>query len=98
MKPKAILAGVFFLAVFSARSQSEPPPPSVNVTCTFAHPSYSGKCRESASGTKGSDPKKPCASILACLNDTQCIKTFCQATTIRGGWTLESAAEEEEKK
>ena len=97
MKHKAILAGVFLFAVFPARSQSEAPPPPVNVKCTFANPSYSGKCVENASGPKGSDPKEPCASILACLNDTKCIKTFCQATTIRGGWTLESAAEEAEK-
>ena len=27
----------------------------------------------------------------ACLNDVDCLKTYCQATTIRSGWKLESA-------
>src|SRR6266566_6829500 len=30
-----------------------------------------------------------CAQVLSCLNDVRCIKTYCNATTIRTGWKLE---------
>ena len=63
------------------------------INCTFANPSYSGNCNEQASATPDQSPNEACQPILACLNDVQCIKTFCNATQIRGGWRLVSAQE-----
>ena len=40
---------------------------------------------------EGSSPAQACQSVLQCLNDVDCLKTYCQATTIRSGWKLESA-------
>ena len=31
-----------------------------------------------------------CSRVLSCLNDARCIRTYCNATTIRGGWKLET--------
>ena len=50
------------------------------VACTFDHPDYAGQT-----------PMQACGVVLACLNDTRCVKTYCGATTIRGGWRLVSA-------
>jgi len=36
-----------------------------------------------------------CRVILGCLNNSQCVKTYCQSTTIRGGWSLVSPKEKE---
>ena len=66
-------------------------------TCSFSNPAYSGYCRETADVPKDGTGSAVCADILACLNDTACIKTYCQATTVRGGWKLESVKEEEKK-
>ncbi len=81
----------------SLRPSSEPAPtvpaadPEPTVTCTFSHPSYSGMCKQTETLQKGTTGKEACQSILDCLNDSRCIKTYCDATTIRGGWKLESA-------
>jgi len=60
------------------------------VTCAFSNPAYSGWCRVTESVPAGSTSRKTCSSVLACLNNIQCIKTYCNATTIRGGWRLET--------
>jgi len=72
-----------------APSPAGPPPPKA--TCVFTNPAFAGKCVENADVGEGSTPQQACASILQCLNDVQCLKTYCQATTIRSGWRLESA-------
>jgi hypothetical protein len=59
--------------------------------CVFTNPAFAGKCTETASITGGSSAQQACDSILRCLNDVTCLKTYCQATTIRLGWRLESA-------
>src|SRR5438552_889843 len=61
-------------------------------TCVFSNPSFSGKCTETASVPPDSTPEKACGEILSCLNDPMCARTFCQSTTIRGGWHLESVS------
>lgn len=71
---------------------------TVTVACTFTHPAYSGACRESVSSAKTVPPAKACQEILDCLNAPSCTRTYCQATTIRGGWRLESAKVEGQKK
>jgi hypothetical protein len=68
------------------------------VTCTFSHSSYSGLCRQTEVLEKDTTGKQACESILACLNDQRCIKTYCDATTIRGGWRLESVEAQPEEK
>jgi len=72
-----------------------PPAPPVTATaaatCVFTNPAFAGKCTQSASLADGGSAQQACESVLRCLNDTACLKTYCQATTIRSGWRLESA-------
>jgi hypothetical protein len=50
-------------------------------TCTFQHANFGGSfCVENL------DNEASCNEILNCLNDSLCIKNYCSATTIRGGW------------
>ena len=69
-----------------ALQDKEPP-----VVCGFRNQSYAGLCEEQAPYEQGKKLEALCKPILDCLNDTRCIKTYCGATTIRQGWTLESA-------
>ena len=62
---------------------------SANVTCSLSNPSYSGWCKATVAVPKGQTGKSVCQGVLACLNDTHCTKTYCEATTTRGGWKLE---------
>ncbi len=83
---------VLLQAVFGgapASPQSAPPAPQA--ACVFTNPAYSGKCAETTPVPKGSSAQQACEAILQCLNDVRCLKTYCQATTIRNGWKLESA-------
>jgi hypothetical protein len=73
-----------------APSEAGPPPPP-QATCVFTNASYSGKCVQNADVAQGSTAQQACESILQCLNNVDCLKTYCDATTIRGGWKLESA-------
>jgi len=84
-----ILAFVLVLEARSATSQGASSAPKA--TCVFTNPAFAGKCVENADVAKGSSAKQACESILGCLNNTGCLKTYCQATTVRTGWKLESA-------
>jgi hypothetical protein len=92
--PRAAAAACFLIFTFEAgslrRSSEAAPDTSPTVTCSFSHPSYSGMCKQTEALPKGTTGKEACESILSCLNDSRCIKTYCDATTIRGGWKLES--------
>ena len=66
---------------------------SYTVECTFSNPSYSGHCGVSEVTSRSDTPESTCGRILVCLNDAQCTKTYCNATTIRSGWKLETAKE-----
>ncbi len=83
------------LAPRSAAGQGEAAtrtgPAPKKAECVFVHPTFSGKCRESVEVTEKSTAAEACAAILDCLNDVRCTKTYCSATTIRGGWKLESS-------
>lgn len=59
------------------------------VTCAFSHPAYSGFCKQTEDVPEGSTPAAVCQDILGCLNSTSCSKTYCNATTLRGGWKIE---------
>ena len=72
-----------------APSPAGPPPPQA--TCVFTNPGFSGKCTENADIAEGSSAAQSCGAILQCLNDVDCLKTYCSATQIRSGWKLESA-------
>ena len=71
---------------FGPGQKSEPP-----VVCGFRNAAYTGLCEERTPYVKDKELKALCQPILDCLNNTQCIKTYCGNTTIRRGWTLESA-------
>jgi len=60
------------------------------VDCTFANPRYAGSCVEQVTPAASQTPVQACQVILACLNDTRCVKNYCRATTVRGGWSLVS--------
>lgn len=60
------------------------------VECTFSNPRYSGKCVEQVAPDDKQTPRQACTAILDCLNNPRCVKNYCSATTIRGGWVLES--------
>lgn len=59
------------------------------VTCDFSNPGYSGWCRVTKRLRAGQRARGICRQVLTCLNDARCIQTYCNATTIRGGWRLE---------
>jgi hypothetical protein len=94
-----LFLAAFALAVLAAasprpeeagRGPQDAPPPQ-RATCVFTNPAFSGKCVETADVPSGGSAQQACESILRCLNDNGCVKTYCQATTIRSGWRLESA-------
>jgi hypothetical protein len=94
-----LLAALF--SVFGACTPAAPSPgrPAAylasdspgTATCVFRNPGYSGQCVQTEEIAAGSTAQQTCESILSCLNNVGCTKTYCQATTVRGGWTLESA-------
>ncbi|MFN8005626.1 MAG: hypothetical protein U0V70_01085 [Terriglobia bacterium] len=63
------------------------------VTCVFVNPGYSGSCTEKTQASEAVTAEKACQPILDCLNNPQCVKTYCGATSVRAGWTLDSATE-----
>jgi hypothetical protein len=93
-----VLLPLVLLAVFIALARSAPRQAAAegqtakgsSVTCSFSNPGYSGFCRQTQSLGKGASAAKVCSGILRCLNDVRCVKTYCDATTIRGNWKLES--------
>jgi hypothetical protein len=85
-----VIAFVSLLLLFpSASTQAPSASAAQSVTCAFSNPAYSGWCRVTDSVPPGSTSRAACRNILACLNNIQCIKTYCNATQIRGGWKLE---------
>jgi hypothetical protein len=75
----------------AAASAPAPVSASPTATCVFSNPGFAGKCQENVPVAAGSNEQKACESILQCLNDSRCTKTYCQATEIRTGWKLDSA-------
>lgn len=58
--------------------------------CAFEHAQYAGRCVERVTPAEKQTPLQACRAVLACLNDPRCVKTYCNATTLRGGWRLVS--------
>src|SRR5207253_2246001 len=88
----ALLAALALLSSSGSRGQTggEEKRPAGTVTCALSNPGYSGWCRVTEPLAAGASPRGVCRGVLRCLNDARCIKTYCKATTIRGGWRLES--------
>ena len=63
------------------------------VTCVFVNPGYSGSCTETTQAPSRLSASDACQPILTCLNNPQCMKTYCGATTVRSGWSLDSATD-----
>ena len=93
---KAVAIALVALAaclVLAAQESQTTPKASDTYTaeCAFSNPAYSGFCRVSEKVSRTVRPAAACQNVLSCLNNSQCIKTYCNATTIRGGWKLESS-------
>ncbi len=93
-----VLLPLLLLIVVIAFARNAPRDPAAEartskgatVTCSFSNPGYSGFCRQTQPLARGASPAKVCTGMLRCLNDVRCIKTYCDATTIRTNWKLES--------
>ncbi len=83
-----LLASRAAVAGTAPEKAQTPPDETWTVECTFANPSYSGPCAVSEKVSQKLSPRVACTEILSCLNSSQCIKSYCNATTVRGGWTL----------
>jgi hypothetical protein len=82
-------AGPLAMEAQSPRPAATAAAPAPTVTCDFSNPGYSGWCRVTKPLKAGQRARGLCAHVLTCLNDARCIQTYCNATTIRGGWKLE---------
>jgi hypothetical protein len=96
----AALLALAALAIFAVRTRSNPAAEGSGrtVTCELSNPAYSGWCRVTEKLARGASPGRVCEGVLACLNDPRCVKTYCSATTIRGGWKLEAVRSEWKEK
>jgi hypothetical protein len=85
-----VLAAVLLVA--GARNTSAAPEKAApQATCVLTNPAYSGKCTQTTPLLQGATPAQACQAVLDCLNNANCLKTYCDATTVRTGWKLESA-------
>ena len=87
----ALLGAAALLATSGAGAVPSQGAPSAKAICVFTNPAFAGKCTEATDVPKGSSAAGACGVILQCLNSVDCLKTYCQATTVRSGWKLESA-------
>lgn len=90
MSRTAAVSVVLVLALPAVAPRTALAPP-VAVTCTFVNPAYAGACVEKTTRDEKEKPAAACGPILGCLNNPNCVKTYCQSTTVRQGWTLKSA-------
>jgi hypothetical protein len=86
-----IVAALALVTSVAPSASPAGPPPPPKATCVFTNPAFAGKCVENTDVAEGGSATTACEAILQCLNDVDCLKTYCQATTIRSGWKLESA-------
>ena len=87
-----ILTAILQLLLIPGLDETKP------VDCTFSNPRYAGSCIEQVTPTGNQTPVQACRVVLDCLNNSQCVKTYCNATTVRGGWTLVEPRQEDNKK
>lgn len=82
-----IQAIVGYVESLQVKERAEP----TMALCVLSHPSLPAPCTEAVPLPPGGTAQDACSAVLACLDDPRCIKTYCQGTTIRQGWALESA-------
>jgi len=88
---RAALAAVLLtLGLARGSSSGSDPTPGPQATCVLSNPGFSGLCTQTTPLAPGATVAKACESVLQCLNDVNCLKTYCSATTLRSGWKLES--------
>jgi hypothetical protein len=92
-----VAAAASFCPAESTAQATPKPSETYTVECSFSNPAYSGYCGVSEKVSRSVSPGAACQSVLSCLNNSQCTKTYCNATTIRGGWKLESAKRQSAK-
>ena len=89
---RVLLALAVVLLVFGGgTSTARDKTPGPQATCVLSNPAYSGSCTQTTPLAQGSTPAQACQAVLDCLNNAQCLKTYCSATTVRTGWKLESS-------
>ena len=91
--PRHFAAALVLAVLLATRLAAAPenPSPGGQATCVFSNPAYSGNCTQTVPVASGSNAAQACQSVLECLNNAQCEKTYCNATTVRGGWQLVSS-------
>lgn len=67
--------------------------PRPSVSCIFLNPGHAGGCLENFSLKEGASGRSVCESTLTCLQNSQCIKSYCSSTPVRTGWSLEKVVE-----
>ena len=92
LPPFPLFAAALLAAAPSSSRQEAPHGAVYTVSCTFSNPAYTGPCGVDEEVDARLGPRAACGRILACLNDAMCTKTYCNATTVRGGWRLVSSA------
>lgn len=97
---RMLLAGTLGLTVIATISSTpsqdhQPVQDGKNrtVTCVFLNPGFSGSCTVTTKAPSRQSASDACQPILTCLNNPKCVKTYCGATSVRSGWTLESATD-----
>ena len=90
---RSLSLALLLVLTASLGGAAQAPGETYTVECVLSNPAYSGRCTVSEEATKASTPKQACETVLSCLNDARCSKTYCNATTIRGGWKLEESRE-----
>jgi len=89
---RALLSAVLLtLGLARGSSWASDPTPGPQATCVLSNPAFSGPCTQTTPLAPGATAAKACESVLQCLNDVRCLKTYCNATEVRSGWKLESA-------
>jgi hypothetical protein len=86
-----LAAAVLTLGLARGSSSASDPAPAPQATCVLSNPAFAGSCTQTTAIAPGATAATACASVLQCLNDVGCLKTYCNATTVRSGWKLESA-------
>lgn len=80
----SLSAAAFALVAAAAGSQPKaalPAAASARPSCCYTNPQYAGVCVVQAG------EGETCASIRAYLNNPRSLgKTYCESTTVRGGW------------